>query len=358
MKMPVPPKMEPKDLHRRKEFAEGGAAGPNTHKTHPPMAPPAPRQQPQPPAPRPTEAQPKPIPAASTIPRAPTSNNSTTVTSNTSAGPSKPKPPVVPAFTLERTGTDESLYTFGSDDDSMFADFSIEAADAAELDTDPRLQGVDFTDRSRTLPTASTTFDPAPRSVPPSAAVSAANLSAAQNGRAHRKMSDETKSKILEGLLDSESSSSAPKPANETKGKILAGLLDSESQTSMSKPGNQKTNKILEGLLDSPPAPKASPSTVAAIVTQSLKPRASSGGGFVIPPGVSRPQRTSYPPLPPQTTQHLYGRKTGNEIGLGSKRTAEMSRMTELGVASSGARSILGDLEVGRDGSVKRPRLS
>jgi hypothetical protein len=65
-------------------------------------------------------------------------NSSTTVTSNTSVGPSKPKSPAVPAFTLERSETDELLYIFGSDDDSMLADFSTEAADIAELDTDPR----------------------------------------------------------------------------------------------------------------------------------------------------------------------------------------------------------------------------
>jgi hypothetical protein len=351
MKMPAPPRMESKDLHRRKEFAQEGMNGPSNssaNKAHPPMAPPpAPRQQPQQPASRPSEGQPKPVPSTSTIStRAHPSNNFTTVPSTNSAGPSKPKLPPVPTFTLERTETDESLYTFGSDDDSMFTDFSLEAIGAAELGTDAQVQGIDFTDRSRTLPSAaSKNLDPAPRTV------SIANLSAGQNGRAHRKMSEETKNKILEGLLESDASPPTPKPASNTKGTIPQGLLGYEPQTSVQKPGNRKINK---GLIDSPLAPKAGPSIVTATAMQSLKPRASSGGGFAIPPGVSRPQRTSYPSLPLQATQHLYGRKIGNEIGLGIKRTSDMTELS----APPGARSILGDLEVERDGSVKRPRLS
>ena len=54
---------------------------------------------------------------------------------------------------------------------------------------------------------------------------------------------------------------------------------------------------------------------------------------------------------------------SGNESGLGTKRKSEALGFAEGKVAPSvgstdSVRSILGDLEVGQGGSVKRPRLS
>jgi hypothetical protein len=79
----------------------------------------------------------------------------------------------------------------------------------------------------------------------------------------------------------------------------------------------------------------------------------------VIPPGVTRPQRGAGD----GQLAHPAGRGTD---GLGLKRTAASMYPYGNGVDKSertshsnhDSRAVLGDLEVQRDGSVKRPRLS
>jgi hypothetical protein len=79
----------------------------------------------------------------------------------------------------------------------------------------------------------------------------------------------------------------------------------------------------------------------------------------VIPPGVTRPQRGAAD----GQSAHPAGRGTD---GLGLKRTAAsmypygnvVDKPERIGHLSHGSRAVLGDLEVQRDGSVKRPRLS
>ncbi|KIM25570.1 hypothetical protein M408DRAFT_208523 [Serendipita vermifera MAFF 305830] len=367
MKMPPPPKMEAKDLHRRKEFAEGTSDA-SSSRTHPPMAPPPiptrPAQQ-SPPLPPPANSNhnnTKPLPnppmtsAAQRISDALTNPSPSTsaptpiiapptTAPNAIPGPSRPSSTTSESKVIQRTGTDESLYTFGSDDDSMFADFSFNAADleigAENADdtsaiefTEHSIGGIDFTDRSRRLPSAAPTFDPAPRSVMPSAAV-AQNVQTPQNVPnalvGVRRTNTGTKSKILEGLLDSSPSSAAPVP------------------TTVRVPNT---------------------TTTTTVTTSTQSKRASSGGGFAIPPGVSRPQRASYPPpnaVPTSTKSsngtsslsHLPPNREASSAGLGEKRKSEVAGLA--GGAPGGissARNVLGELEVSYDGSVKRPRLS
>ena len=352
--------MEAKDLHRRKEFAETnqGASTSGSNTSHPPMAPPPvpvrPVQQSVAPASRsndPPKSEPMSL-AAQRIANAlaepsqkpstvspPPSRPITTAPPNAIPRPSHSKKTAEIA-TIKRTSTDEALYTFGSDDDSMFADLSFNAADfeagaenaeqTADF-TDHSIGGVDFSDRSRLFPSAAPTFDPAPRPVLPSVAV-VQNVQSLRTG-GPRKMSTETKNKILEGLLDSEPHAAAATPATISP-PVNVGLANPTSTT-----------------------------------TPSAK-RSSSGGGFAIPPGISRPQRASYPAAPVGlentklmgevgSTSHLPSNRDASTSGLGSKRTSEavgLSPFSGGGIAS--ARSVLGELEIGRDGSVKRPRLS
>ncbi|CAG7848715.1 DNA repair and recombination protein radC AltName: Full=RAD52 homolog [Serendipita indica DSM 11827] len=287
MKAPAPPKLGQQDLHRRKEFVETSTAA-GLSNQHPPLAPPpVPCPKPQIPVRHPQNPSPQPV-----------------------ASTSKAAAQIPAASNIKRAPTDESLYAMGSDDDSMFTELSMDEC-----------SGINFADRSRIHSTSSvSTFDPAPRAVPSSAAVKAAPAPAPASSNP---------------VADVKPSTLAVRPNTASSSK-----QPMESSSAASK-GLETKNNILAGLLE------IGPLSQSIFPSQPPK-RPSSGGGFVIPPGVTRPQR-------PASAQRVQEQRPIS--GIGSKRLAADAFKPSANLASS-ARSALSELEVENDGSVKRPRLN
>ncbi|PVF96443.1 hypothetical protein CPB86DRAFT_761997 [Serendipita vermifera] len=334
MKMKVPPtKFEPADLHRRKEFAGESS---NAVPKRPTASTSNPPRTSMPPPPPPTRT-----PQNNTIRPGPsTSNNTAASTSSTINKPSAPAS--VAARTpdsMKREGTDESLYVFGSDDDAIFEGFSVgDETGSTILNLDQLSERSIVQEKRSAVPSVTT-------------------------NTAQTKPSATTSSSVLPP--DAKSG-----PSNETTWPAPGPSKPGTSAPSTRTKSNDMRNSILAGLKDSdlptpslPPSVKAEPTAARpSAPVPSATPRTSSGGGFNIPPGTVRPQRGTTD-QPAGSSSHSTTRAVD---GLGLKRTAASmdpygsnSGKSERGHnIADGTRAVLRELDVQRDGSVKRPRLS
>ncbi|KAG8797267.1 DNA repair protein rad52 [Serendipita sp. 398] len=293
VKTQPPPKLQPQDLHRPKGVAERENQSANHTKPHPPLAPP-----------------PVPTPAVTPIHNgtAPKQSSAHQTALPASKLPILPRSAGAADSSLAQSSGDDTLYRIGSDDDSMFADISFD-----------EISGVDFADRSRILPPTISNFDPPPGAKP---------------------------SGEVQALPE------PPRPAppiNLQPIPVEPMPRDVKAQPATTKQKSSSTMaSVLAGLadLDSLSQPLSS--------SPSLKSRTPSGGGFVIPPGVARPQR---PILPTSNNSK-------SSSGIGTKRPVDALNSGTLGKngptypESSTARNVLAELELSTNGIVKRPRIS